>query len=94
MAMTSDTQERERHADALAAAGDLAGARQVLEGIVATEPSAGRWLKLGALCRAAGDLKTALKAVERSLSLAPLDFMALMSRAAILERLVLIVTES
>jgi Flp pilus assembly protein TadD len=51
-------------------------------------------LKLGALCRAAGDLKTALKAVERSLSLAPLDFMALMSRAAILERLVLIVTES
>lgn len=87
MAMTSDAQERERHADALAAAGDLAGARQVLEGIVATEPSAGRWLKLGALCKAAGDLKTALKAVERSLSLAPLDFMALMSRAAILERL-------
>ena len=87
MAMTSDAQERERHADALAAAGNLADARKVLEALVATDPDAGRWLKLGSLCRATGDLQDALTAVERSLSLAPLDFMALMSRASILERL-------
>ena len=87
MAMTTDANARERHADALAAAGDLAAARTVLEALVATEPDAERWLKLGSLCRAAGDLQTALKAVESSLALAPLDFMALMSLASILERM-------
>ena len=87
MAMTTDANERERHADALAAAGDLVGARAVLTALVKTDPDAGRWLKLASLCRAAGDLQAALTAVERSLALAPLHFMALMSRASILERL-------
>ena len=87
MVMISETQERERSADALAAKGDLPAARKILESLVAADPDAGRWLKLGAICRAIGDLQAALAAVEHSLSLAPLDFMALLSRAAILERM-------
>ncbi len=74
-------------ADRAAAAGDLAGARALLEEAIRTAPDVETWLKLGSLRRAVGDLPAALDAVHAALALAPLDFMALLSRAAILERM-------
>lgn len=75
-------------ADAAAGAGDVARALQLLEEAVGqTDASPELWVKLSAMRRASGDTQGALKAVERSLALAPLDFTALLSRAFLLERL-------
>jgi aspartyl/asparaginyl beta-hydroxylase (cupin superfamily) len=75
-------------ADSAAAAGNYARALSLLEQ-AAAEPheSAELWMKLTAMRRTAGDATGALKAVERALALAPLDFSALLSRALLLERL-------
>lgn len=75
-------------ADRAASAGDLVRARDLLERLVAQAPGDMRtWLKLAAMCRAQGDGKAALVAVHRALAIAPLDFMALLMRASLLERL-------
>ncbi len=82
-----DAASLSREADAAAGKGDLARARSLLAEVAATTPSVETWLKLGAMCRATGDLPAALDAIHAALALAPLDFMGLLSRAAILERM-------
>ncbi|MFM7028595.1 MAG: aspartyl/asparaginyl beta-hydroxylase domain-containing protein [Chakrabartia sp.] len=77
----------EAKADQASAAGDLVAAQQALEELVAVAPSAGRWFKLGSVRAARGQVRPALAAVEQGLALAPLDFMGLLSRASLLERL-------
>lgn len=75
-------------ADAAAIAGDAPRARALLARAVeldAATPEA--WLKLAAMCRVTGDPQAALDAVNRALAAAPLDFMALLLRASLLERL-------
>jgi aspartyl/asparaginyl beta-hydroxylase (cupin superfamily) len=79
---------REEQADHAAASGDLAKARLLLEEETrasGSDPSL--WLKLSAVRRAGGDLSGALNAVERSLSIQPLEFAALLHRAMLLEQL-------
>lgn len=78
--------------DRLVAAGQLQDAAQKLEVLLAGEGQVGpeaapRWLKLAGLCRALRQPRRALEAVHRALELAPLDFMALVMRAGLLERL-------
>jgi aspartyl/asparaginyl beta-hydroxylase (cupin superfamily) len=78
----------EQDADRAAAAGDFAGARAMLERAVeADSGSPGLWMKLAAVSSASGDLQAALAAVERTLSISPLDFSALLFRATLLEKL-------
>lgn len=78
----------EERADRAAAAGDFAAARSILERAVESgETSASLWVKLAAARNASGDLASALKAVEESLVLQPLDFSALLYRATLLDKL-------
>lgn len=76
-------------ADRLARGGDLAQAAQLFEqalsGASATDPA--QWLQLAGLRRALRQPRRALDAVHRALALAPGDFMALVMRAGLLERL-------
>lgn len=75
-------------ADRAAAAGDIARARGLLEQALAEiTDSHDLWLKLAAMRRAGGDGAGALDAVHQALAIAPLDFMALLMRASLLERL-------
>lgn len=81
-------QTLEQQADAAAAAGDYVSARALLESATAGDASSVvLWSKLSAMCKAAGDLRAALAAIDRALALSPLNFPALLSRAVILERL-------
>lgn len=74
-------------AAAAAAGGDVARARQLLGRIVADLPErVDVWMKLAALCRAAGDVPGALRAVHGALRVQPLDFVALLLKASLLER--------
>ena len=76
----------ELDADTAAARGDFAQARTRLLKITAAEPGHyAPWLKLAAMCRAAGDPHAALTAVEGALSVEPLDFTALLMRATLLD---------
>lgn len=76
----------EAEADLLAGRGDIAGAERILEQVVATGGThVDTWLKLGALRRARGNIDGAMEAVGQALALDPLHFMALMSRARLLE---------
>ena len=78
----------EAEADAAAGAGRVAEARRLLEAAVAETPDrAAAWLKLAAMSRATGDLEAGLAAVSRALAIDPLDFSALLSKAAMLERI-------
>lgn len=77
----------EAEADARAASGDLAGARQLL----ARAASLGSdrvelWLKLAGLCRGSGDLAAALNAVAGALRIEPLGFLPLLLKASLLEQ--------
>lgn len=77
----------EAEADARAARGDLAGARQLLEQAAAL--GSGRvelWLKLAGLCRGVGDLPAALNAVSGALRIEPLGFLPLLLKASLLEQ--------
>lgn len=76
-----------READRAASTGDLTRARALLEAAVA-RPSADidTHLKLAAICRAGGDPKGALASAEAGLVLDPLNFVALLLRADLLER--------
>lgn len=78
--------------DGRVAKGDLPGAAQALEDLIAQagegEPGlTGGWLRLAGLRRALRQPHRALEAVHRALGLAPLDFTALVLRANLLERL-------
>jgi aspartyl/asparaginyl beta-hydroxylase (cupin superfamily) len=57
------------------------------QAVDADESSHALWMKLSAMRKASGDLKGALAALDRSLSIAPLDFSALLYRAVLLESL-------
>ena len=78
--------------DRLVAAGRLPAAAEQLEGLLAGSDGAGgemaaHWLKLAGLRRALRQPRRALDAVHCALELVPLDFMALVMRAGLLERL-------
>ncbi len=85
--MTADPVQLAEQADRAAASGDPAAARILLERLVLSSPDFTVWMKLAAMRRAVGDLPAALEAVHAALALTPLDFMALLSKATILERL-------
>lgn len=87
MTQNADSAAMIRQADAAAARGQLAEARRLLEAVVRQAPAVEHWLKLGSICAALGEVRHALAAVEQALALAPLDFMGLLSRASLLERL-------
>lgn len=75
-------------ADRAAAAGDLPRAIGLLQHAAQQDPgNGGVLLKLASLQRAAGRPAMALDTIERALTLMPLDFMALLMRASLLERL-------
>ena len=75
-------------ADRAAAGGDLPRAIKLLTEATASSPEDGSiWLRLAGLHRAGGRPKLALDAVERALEAAPLDFMSLLMRASLLDRL-------
>jgi aspartyl/asparaginyl beta-hydroxylase (cupin superfamily) len=77
---------REAEADRAASRGDAAGARSILEEVIAAAP--GRvdpWLKLAAMCRAQGDMAGALEAVSGALRIDPLGFLPLLLKANLLD---------
>src|SRR5438270_9239402 len=77
----------EAQADRAAAAGDVAGARRLLEQATGGDPGRGEaWLKLSAMCRAQGDLDAALAAISGALKLDPLAFVPLLVKASLLEQ--------
>jgi hypothetical protein len=87
MAETDDDPANpEAEADRAAALGDSAGARRILEALVAAEPDRiGAWMKLAAMCRAQRDLDSALAAVGGALRVDPLAFLPLLLKASLLE---------
>jgi aspartyl/asparaginyl beta-hydroxylase (cupin superfamily) len=75
-------------ADRAAAAGDFARAQKLLtEAATAPDADARLFLKLAAVSKAAGQPGAALTAVERALAQQPLDFVALVLRATLLDAL-------
>jgi len=75
-------------ADRAAASGDVPRAIGLLEQAGEADPSQPQlWLKLAALRRATGQPGKALDAVHRALALSELDFMGLVMRASLLEKL-------
>lgn len=76
----------EQEADRAAARGDRAAARALLVQVTREDPGRmGPWLKLAAICRAEGDVPAALAAVSGALTVEPLDFVALLLKATLLE---------
>jgi len=76
----------EAEADRAAGRGDAAAARRLLEQAVAIDAqSSEAWVKLAAMCRAAGDLQAALAAVSGALRVEPLGFVPLMVKASLLD---------
>jgi hypothetical protein len=83
-----DIAAREQEADAAAGARDFARARAILAEITAAQPAYfGGWLKLSAMTAACGDRAGAIKALDAALAINPLDFTALLMRAAHLDAL-------
>jgi aspartyl/asparaginyl beta-hydroxylase (cupin superfamily) len=82
------SQAREQEADRAAAAGDFVRARALLEEAASVNGSdPALWMKLSALRRANGDIKGALGAIDRSLSINPRDFTGLLQKALLLDQL-------
>ena len=76
----------EAEADRAASIRDFAGAQTLIERVLAGAPDrVETWLKLAAIRRATGDNRGALNAVAGALRAEPLNFMALLSRARLLE---------
>lgn len=74
-------------ADRAASAGDRRGARVALEAAVALpDANVQTWLKLAAMCRQMGEPDAAMTAVTGALRADPLDFMALLMRASLLDQ--------
>ncbi|HEX3920301.1 MAG TPA: aspartyl/asparaginyl beta-hydroxylase domain-containing protein [Caulobacteraceae bacterium] len=71
-----------------AQSGAVAEARTLLEQATRVDPAnLALWLNLAGCCRAMGDLAAALGAVEAALVLDPRDFVGLLMKASLLERL-------
>jgi aspartyl/asparaginyl beta-hydroxylase (cupin superfamily) len=88
MTRMSDAPTLEEQADRAAAAGEFDAARSLLQRAVERQDGIlDLWVKLSAMCKASGDLKGALGAIDRALVLSPLDFSALLARAVILDGL-------
>lgn len=82
------TDPREMEADRAAAAHNFAAAERLLASIAEGAPERiDVWMKLASVRRAKGELPAALDAVSRALALRPLDFMALLVKATLLEQL-------
>ena len=76
----------EAQADAAAGRGDYPAARDALGALVAAgQATTATWTKLAVMCRALGDAPGARAAVEAALALQPLDFVALLLRADMLD---------
>lgn len=74
--------------DRLVGEGQLGRAADLLDAALRPDDSDPlSWLKLAGLRRAAGQPQRALDAVNRALALAPLNFMALVMRAGLVERI-------
>lgn len=83
-----DVGELIRNADEAVAARDFARAAGLLEEAAALSPkNMDLWMRVAAVRRGTGDLDRALDAVHSALSINPRDFIALLMRASILERL-------
>jgi len=79
-------QSLEEQADRAAAAGQFDVARSFLEQAVQGDGvTIDLWTKLSAMRKASGDLPGSLTAIEQALTISPLDFSALLSRAVILD---------
>jgi aspartyl/asparaginyl beta-hydroxylase (cupin superfamily) len=77
-----------RQADTAAAQGRLSDAGRLLDAALTAQPNdVDTWLKRAAICRGQGDLTAALTAAEGALRADPLNFMALLLRANLLEKL-------
>ena len=69
------------------ARGDMAGARAAFESVVKIEPGEGQhWIRLAIACRGVGDAGREEEALRQALSIDPLDLVALLLRADMLER--------
>lgn len=78
----------EEQADRAAASRQFHVAKSLLEQAVESRVDDLRlWTKLSAMCKASGDLKGALAAIDRALAISPLDFSALLARAVVLDNL-------
>lgn len=76
----------EADADRAASRGDIAAAQDLLSRVVTDAPTRiDTWLKLAAVRRAGGNVPGALAAITGALQVDPLHFMALLSRARLLE---------
>lgn len=85
--MTS-ARDLEHLADQAAAAGDFPRAHRLLEQATQFgDAGVGLWSKLSAMRKAMGNHQGALVAIDQVLTLSPLDFPALLSRALLLEKL-------
>ena len=85
--IASDAAGLEAAADRAAAGGDRAGARALLVRATQADPErAETWVKLAAMCRAAGDIEAALAAVSGALKVDPLGFVPLLLKASLLEK--------
>ncbi len=86
--MTADPALLLQQAEEALGSGQLDSAAQLLSqaaGLASDDPAV--WLRLAAVHRANGKPAEALKAVRRALEAAPLDFMALLMQASLLDRL-------
>ena len=86
--MMGDSADLLANADRAAASGDLAQAQKLLKQAVAGAPDDVQLLlKLAAVSKAAGQPRAALAAVHQALTQSPLDFVALVLRASLLDAL-------
>ena len=86
--MTSSLADLLTGADRAAASGDLATAQKLLKQAASASPEDMQLLmKLAAVSKAAGQPREALAAVHQALVLEPLDFVALVLRASLLDAL-------
>ncbi|MEO7366106.1 MAG: aspartyl/asparaginyl beta-hydroxylase domain-containing protein [Sphingomicrobium sp.] len=86
--MTGNPADWLANADRAAASGDLSQAQDLLSQAAGSAPDDVQLhLKLAAVSRAAGQPRAALTAVQQALTHSPLDFVALVMRASLLEAL-------
>lgn len=85
--MASAQENWSAEADRAAASGDLARARQLLRSAAKERrDDPDLWLRFAAVCRAQGDVDAALAATGEALKADPLNFLALLLRANLLEK--------
>lgn len=83
----SSGQAGQSSVDRLVASGDIAAAVAALEALLDESSAPAEWLKLAGLRRALRQPRRALEAVHAALANSPLDFVALVMRASLLESL-------